>query len=164
MSNEIEMYVQDKEGTKNEIHFIINNVICWGKRCTLNTKEQLLNAGFEIHLPNECDCEDCDECDKDLIEDYKKTHEIENEETKDEANAKGEADAKIAEEEEGIREQKEEDETFSDEVDPKFLESIKNDVALNEEIPENKEEEDEEYDEDKEIEAQKQQEYLSRHI
>ena len=55
MSNEIEMYVQDKEGTKNEIHFIINNVICWGKRCSLNTKEQLLTAGFEIHMPEDID-------------------------------------------------------------------------------------------------------------
>lgn len=125
MSNEIEMYVQDKEGTKNEIHFIINDVICWGKRCSLNTVEQLKNAGFEIYIPEDRDCKGCDECDKDLIKDYKKTQED------------------------------------IEEVDPKFQESIKNDVALNEEIPENKEEEDEEYDEDKEIEAQKQAEYLS---
>jgi hypothetical protein len=154
MSNEIEMYVQDKEGTKNEIHFIINDVICWGKRCSLNTKEQLKNAGFEIHLfeekiESEEDNEEVIIPESTELEDGNKTDTDSNS-----APLEGVGnEPQIV----GFRQLQED----VGEVDPKFQESIKNDVALNEEIPENKEEEDEEYDEDREIEAQKQQEYLS---
>jgi len=159
MSNEIKIYVQDKEGTKNEIHFIINNVICWGKRCSLNTKEQLLTAGFEIRMPEVLEegviipeSTELEE-DKQQLEDENQT-DIET----NSAQLEGTGHELVLDEvelpykepninEEGIEEQKEEDAAFPDSELSNEDDDAQNQLNL--------------ADEDEQIEAKKQEAYLS---